>query len=163
MVRRGGYNARLMSPTTTELECPRCGAETPADLGAVLGRELVTCAACGKATDLDPARHEAAEAAAARRAFRSTGPRPTAVRRYRVEVAPIAELPPGATADDRRPPYLAAVPALGREPFGLGDSAEAAVAALGRIVKLRAGAGQLVGPLPPSDADPSGRWIEVSD
>ncbi len=152
-----------MDVSTVELECPRCGAETRADLGAVLAREPVTCTVCGQTTDLDPARTEASEVAAAKRHFRSTGPRPTAVRRYRVEVAPVAELPPGASADDRLPPYLAAVPALGREPFGLGDSAEAAVASLGRIVKLRAAAGRLMTPLPPSDADPTARWVEVSD
>ena len=153
----------MMDVSTVELECPRCGAETRADVGVVLAREPFTCAACGATSDLDPARLEAAEVAAARRAFRSTGPRPTAVRRYRVEVAPVAELPPGATADDRRPPFLAAVPALGREPYALGDTAEAAVASLGRIVKLRAEAGRLARPLPPSDADPAGRWVEVSD
>lgn len=152
-----------MDVSTVDLECPRCGAETHADLGAVLGREPITCTVCGQTTDLDPARLEAAEVAAAKRRFRSTGPRPTAVRRYRVEVAPMAELPPGATADDRRPPFLAAVPALGREPFGLGDTAEAAVALLGRIVKLWAESGRLAKPMPPSDADPSGRWVEVSD
>ena len=152
-----------MDVSTTAIDCPRCGAEMQADLAAVLARDPVTCPACRQTSDLDPARIEAAEVAAARRAFRSTGPRPTAVRRYRVEVAPVAELPPGATADDRHPPFLAAVPALGREPYATGESAEAAVASLGRIVKLRAEAGRLTRPLPPSDADPAGRWVEVSD
>jgi hypothetical protein len=152
-----------MTSSTIELECPWCGADTPADLAAVLARAEVTCTACGKATDLDPARLEAAEVAAARRTFRSTGPRPTAVRRYRVEVAPLGELPADAPADARRPPFLAAAPALGREPFALGDTAEEAVAALGRIVRLRAEAGRLASPLPPSDADPVLRWVEVSD
>jgi hypothetical protein len=99
------------------------------------------------------------------------------VRRYRVEVAPVAEAPDdqgpgrhkgdgnvesGPDVDGRKPPYVATAPALGRGTFGLGDTADAAVQSLQRIVKRLGEAGLLPAPLPPSDADPQGRWIEAS-
>lgn len=144
-----------------EVECPRCGANVEAEPEMVLARHIMSCPACGRDTDLDPARCEAAETFRARRAFSSSGPRPTVVRRYRVEVAPVAEAAPDVGG--RRPPSLAAAPALGREPFGLGDTSDLAVESLQRIVRRLGEAGLLPAPLPPSDADPQGRWIEASD
>jgi len=165
-----------------EAECPRCGANVVVEPEIVLGRAILACPGCEQATDLDPTRAEAAATFRARRTFFSGGPKPSALRRFRVEVAPIAELPvaeqsgadpqePPTPAgggdalpdtDRRQPPYVAAAPALGREPFGLGDTPDAAVQSLQRIVKRLGAAGLLPAPLPPSDADPRGRWIEAS-